>query len=74
MVYRIVNGSGERRPDPERIVYMRQMLGELRAVAEQEQADMLCYLIEMAYIEAGELLLAGSVPPLQPIGKRYGPV
>jgi hypothetical protein len=24
-------------------------------VAEKEKADMLCYLIEMAYVEAGDL-------------------
>jgi hypothetical protein len=31
------------------------MLGELRKVADAEGADMLCYLIEMAYIEAGDI-------------------
>lgn len=41
------------------IVYIRQMLGELRSVAEAEKADMLCYLIEMAFMEAGDLLNAG---------------
>lgn len=39
----------------ESIVYIRQMLGELRLVAEREGAQMLCYLIEMAYEEAGDL-------------------
>lgn len=39
----------------ENIAYIRQMLGELRAVAENEGADMLCYLIEMAYVEAGDV-------------------
>lgn len=32
------------------------MLGELRKVADSEGADMLCYLIEMAYIETGDIL------------------
>lgn len=32
------------------------MLGELRKVADAEGADMLCYLIEMAYIEAGDII------------------
>ena len=41
------------------ITYIRQMLGELRAVAEAEKADMLCYLIEMAFMEAGDLLDTG---------------
>ncbi|MCM2292202.1 hypothetical protein NAC44_07660 [Allorhizobium sp. BGMRC 0089] len=39
----------------ETIAYIRQMLGELRLVAEREEAQMLCYLIEMAYEEAGDL-------------------
>lgn len=39
----------------ENIAYLRQMLGELRLVARNEGADMLCYLIEMAYVEAGDL-------------------
>ena len=38
------------------------MLAELRGgVAASENADMLCYLIEMAYIEAGDVL-AGNRP------------
>jgi len=43
------------------IAYIRQMLGELRGVAHSENADMLCYLIEMAYLEAGDVL-AGARP------------
>ncbi len=43
------------------ITYIRQMLGELRTVADNENADMLCYLIEMAYLEAGDVL-AGYRP------------
>ena len=39
----------------EKIAYLRQMLGELRLVARGEGADLLCYLIEMAYVEAGDL-------------------
>ncbi|MCO5730614.1 hypothetical protein [Rhizobium sp. SSA_523] len=38
------------------IAYVRQMLGQLRQVAAREQAHLLCYLIEMAYVEAGDLL------------------
>ncbi|MGO4437507.1 hypothetical protein [Rhizobium sp. RAF56] len=37
------------------ITYIRDMLGQLRQIAEEEHADMLCYLIEMAYVEAGDL-------------------
>ena len=43
------------------IAYIRQMLGELGTVARSENADMLCYLIEMAYLEAGDIL-AGARP------------
>jgi hypothetical protein len=32
------------------------MLGQLRAMAEAERCDLLTYLIEMAYIEAGDVL------------------
>lgn len=41
---------------PNNLIYVRDMLGELRAVADAEGADMLCYLIEMAYVEAGDIL------------------
>lgn len=36
--------------------YVQQMLGELRAMAEAERCDMLAYLIEMAYIEASDII------------------
>ena len=45
----------------QKITYVRQMLGELGSVARNENADMLCYLIEMAYLEAGDVL-AGTRP------------
>ncbi|MBO3759859.1 hypothetical protein [Ciceribacter sp. L1K22] len=40
----------------EAIIYLHHMLGELRQVARAEGADLLSYLIEMAYIEAGDIL------------------
>ena len=43
------------------IAYIKQILGELRGVAQSENADVLCYLIEMAYLEAGDVL-AGTRP------------
>lgn len=51
------NETNGRREDNtrENIAYIRQMLGELRQVALGEGADMLCYLIEMAYVEAGDV-------------------
>ena len=36
--------------------YVQQMLGELRAMAEAERCDMLAYLIEMAYVEASDII------------------
>lgn len=51
----------EKAETEQNIAYIRQMLGELGGVARNERADMLCYLIEMAYLEAGDVL-AGSRP------------
>ena len=39
----------------ESIGYIQQMLGELRTLAEIERCDLLTYLIEMAYVEAGDI-------------------
>ena len=39
----------------ESVGYIQQMLGELRTMAEIERCDMLTYLIEMAYVEAGDI-------------------
>jgi hypothetical protein len=45
----------------ERISYIKQMLGELSQVARAEQADLLVYLLEMAFTEAGDILTGRSV-------------
>jgi len=52
------------------IVYILRMLGQLREVAETEDADMLCYLIEMAYLEAGDVLEGNR--PLRKRGRASG--
>ncbi|WP_275790698.1 hypothetical protein [Pararhizobium gei] len=55
----IPNSTGASRKDvkeQENIAYIRQMLGELRGVASHQGADMLCYLLEMAFVEAGDIL------------------
>ncbi len=54
-------GNLEQARTEQKIAYVRQMLGELGIVARSENADMLCYLIEMAYLEAGDVL-AGKRP------------
>lgn len=64
-------GFGEA-PRAEKISYVRQMLAELRVVAEGENADLLCYLIEMAYVEAGDVL-AGRSPSSLTHGKGDKP-
>lgn len=51
------NGAGTKEAQAhEKVAYIRQMLGELRGVASNEGAEMLCYLIEMAFVEAGDIL------------------
>jgi hypothetical protein len=44
----------------ERISYIKQMLGELSQVARAERAELLVYLLEMAFTEAGDLLSGKS--------------
>jgi hypothetical protein len=39
----------------ETLDYIQSMLGQLRVMAENERCDMLAYLIEMAFLEAGEV-------------------
>jgi hypothetical protein len=36
--------------------YIQTLLGQLRAMAEAERCDMLSYLIEMAYVEASDII------------------
>jgi hypothetical protein len=55
-VPKVVKPAGGGSAASENITYIRQMLAELRQVAENEGAELLCYLIEMAYVEAGDLL------------------
>jgi hypothetical protein len=52
------------------IAYIQRMLAELRHVAYRERADLLCYLIEMAYVEAGDLQKSGRAD-LSKHGERH---
>ncbi|MBE7186009.1 MAG: hypothetical protein INR68_16550 [Methylobacterium mesophilicum] len=49
-----------RRPFPQRrtesLDYVQAMLGQLRTMAKAERCDMLAYLIEMAYVEASDII------------------
>ncbi|KAA0698399.1 hypothetical protein DTW90_16285 [Neorhizobium sp. P12A] len=56
MTPKVARTGGSDSAASDKITYMWQMLGELRNVAESEGADLLCYLIEMAYVEAGDIL------------------
>ena len=40
----------------ETLDFMQSMLGQLRTMAEAERCDMLAYLIEMAYVEASDII------------------
>ncbi|MDM9629439.1 hypothetical protein QTL95_26495 [Rhizobium sp. S152] len=55
MVGKFAKKDNGRSNSRDNIAFIKQMLAELRQVAEKEHADMLCYLIEMAYVEAGDL-------------------
>ena len=50
-----------RKPTPARgqvetLDYIQSMLGQLRLMAAAERCGMLTYLIEMAYVEAGDVI------------------
>lgn len=62
------NVDGSARYD--NITFIRHMLAELRQVAEKEGADMLSYLLEMAYVEAGDLQVSLEASSIRH-GKRY---
>tara|TARA_B100000614_G_scaffold96496_1_gene87188 strand:+ start:674 stop:877 length:204 start_codon:yes stop_codon:yes gene_type:complete len=56
--------EGSQKLTEEEVIYIRQILGQLRRLSNKDGAEMLCYLIDMAYIEAGDLqtqVLASSV-------------
>ena len=40
----------------ETLDYMQSMLSQLRTMAESERCDMLVYLIDMAYLEASDMI------------------
>ncbi len=40
----------------ETLEYVQSMLGQLRTMAQAERCDMLGYLIEMAYVEASDII------------------
>lgn len=40
----------------ERLRYIQALLGELRTLSDAERCNMLTYMIEMAYVEASDIL------------------
>jgi hypothetical protein len=46
--------------------YLHAMLGQMRAMADAEQFDVLAYLIEMAYIEASDIIRGERPVPAHP--------
>ncbi|TDH39135.1 hypothetical protein E2A64_08675 [Pseudohoeflea suaedae] len=60
MINRSKGGTTTTTRSYQNLLYVRQMLGELRQVAEGEEAQMLCYLIEMAMMEATDLMESGG--------------
>lgn len=49
----------------ETLDYVQALLGQLRDLAAAERLDMLTYLIEMAYVEASDII-RGERPPRAP--------
>jgi hypothetical protein len=59
------------------LIYIQSMLGELRTMAEAERCDMLTYLVEMAYVEASDIVRGerphrAQTPSAIQQHKRYG--
>jgi hypothetical protein len=61
MIARTESGNYVSAASNERISYVKQMLGELSQVARAEHAELLVYLLEMAFTEAGDILAGKSV-------------
>ena len=54
----------------ETLDYLQSMLGQLRTMAEAERCDMLAYLIEMAYVEASDIIRGERPARVQPDIRR----
>lgn len=49
-----------------RLDYLQSMLGQLKIMADSEGFDMLAYLIEMAQIEARDMMRSKQAKPERP--------
>jgi hypothetical protein len=54
----------------ETLDYLQSMLGQLRTMAEAERCDMLTYLIEMAYVEASDIIRGERPARIQSSGRK----
>ncbi|MGB3537842.1 MAG: hypothetical protein WBA42_06745 [Mesorhizobium sp.] len=54
----------------ETLDYLQSMLGQLRTMAEAERCDMLTYLIEMAYVEASDIIRGERPARVQQDGRK----
>lgn len=54
----------------ETLDYLQSMLGQLRTMAEAERCDMLTYLIEMAYVEASDIIRGERPARIQSDGRK----
>jgi hypothetical protein len=54
----------------ETLDYMQSMLGQLRTMAEAERCDLLAYLVEMAYVEASDIIRGERPARVQHGGRR----
>ncbi|MAS15113.1 MAG: hypothetical protein CMH69_17600 [Nitratireductor sp.] len=52
--------------------YMQAMLGQLRTMALAERCDLLAYMIEMAYLEASDIIRGDQPYRLQGSGMGLG--
>ena len=57
-------------PHLEKLKYIQAMLGEMRRLAAAERCDMLTYMIEMAYVECGDIVNGRRPPKVLPSIKR----
>ena len=47
----------------DRIMYLHATIRDLKNIAESERCDTLAYLLEMAYVESGDILRGTNVRP-----------
>lgn len=54
----------------EKLRYIQAMLGELRTLSEAERCNMLTYMIEMAYVEASDIVRGQRPERISPSNEK----